>query len=93
MTDIERLVAIEEIRNLVARRLRAMDEKRWADYEAMHAEDHVSDTYGGEPAVGAKANTARLAEVLAPLAMVLAIFALARLEKSITGRAPMPSTP
>lgn len=35
----------------------------------------------------------RLAEVLAPLAMVLAIFALARFEKAITGRAPMPSTP
>ena len=70
MTDIERLIAIEDIRNLCARRLRAMDEKRWADYEAMHAEDHVSDTYGGEPAVGAKANTARLAEVLGHIASV-----------------------
>lgn len=65
MTDLERLVAIEDIKNLKARRIRAMDEKRWADYEAMHAEDHVSDTYGGaEPAVGSKANTARLAQVL-----------------------------
>ncbi len=47
-----------------------MDEKRWDDYEAMHAADHVSDTYGGEPAIGAKANTARLAEVLAHITSV-----------------------
>lgn len=64
MMDLDRLIAIEEIKNLKARRIRAMDEKRWADYEDMHAEDHVSDTYGGAPAVGAKANTERLAEVL-----------------------------
>jgi hypothetical protein len=64
MTDLERLVAIEEIKNLKARRIRAMDEKRWADYEAMHAPDHVSDTYAGEPAIGAKANVERLAKVL-----------------------------
>ncbi len=60
MTDLEKLLAIEAIRNLKARRLRAMDEKRWADYEAMHAEDHVSDTYGGDLAIGTKANTAKL---------------------------------
>ena len=64
MTDLEKLVAIEDIKNLKSRRLRAMDEKRWADYEAMHAEDHVSDTYGGEPAIGTKANTAKLSAAL-----------------------------
>ncbi len=64
MTDLQRLIAIEAIKNLKARRIRAMDEKRWADYEAMHASDHVSDTYGGEPAVGAKVNVERLAQVL-----------------------------
>lgn len=64
MTDLERLVAIEDIRLLKARALRAMDEKTWTVYEALHAPDHVSDTYGGEPAVGAKDNTARLAKVL-----------------------------
>jgi hypothetical protein len=41
-----------------------MDEKRWADYEAMHAPDHVSETYAGAPAVGAAANAQRLAQVL-----------------------------
>lgn len=67
---MERLVAIEEIKNLKARRIRAMDEKRWDDYEAMHAEDHVSDTYGGEPAVGARANVRKLAAVLADIVSV-----------------------
>lgn len=64
MTELETLLAIEAIRNLKARRLRAMDEKRWADYEAMHAEDHVSDTYGDAPAIGTKANTAKLSAAL-----------------------------
>lgn len=64
MTDLERLLAIEEIKSLTAGRIRAMDEKRWADYEALHAPDHVSDTYGNAPAVGAKANTDKLAQVL-----------------------------
>lgn len=64
LTDIERLVAIEEIRNLKARRIRAMDEKRWADYEAMHAADHVSETYGSESVVGARPNAEKLAQVL-----------------------------
>jgi hypothetical protein len=70
MTDLERLIAIEEIRNLKARRIRAMDEKRWADYEAMHAPDHVSETYGGDPAIGARANTERLAKLLADVTSV-----------------------
>lgn len=70
MTDIERLVAIEDIRNLKARRIRAMDEKRWADYETMHAEDHVSETYGGEPVVGARANVEKVARVLSGVTSV-----------------------
>lgn len=70
MTELERLVAIEDIRNLKARRIRAMDEKRWADYEAMHAPDHVSDSYGGEPAIGAAENTRRLAQVLGHITSV-----------------------
>ena len=64
MTELERLVAIEEIKFLKARRIRAMDEKNWALYEALHAPDHVSDTYGGEPSIGAKSNTERLARTL-----------------------------
>lgn len=70
MTELETLLAIEAIRNLKARRLRAMDEKRWADYEAMHAEDHISDTYDDAPAIGTKANTAKLSAGLKNLITV-----------------------
>ena len=70
MTDLERLMAIEEIKLLKARRIRAMDEKRWPDYEALHAPDHVSDTYADAPAVGAKATTDKLAEALAGITSV-----------------------
>lgn len=50
MTDIERLIAIEDIRTLFARRLRYMDQRQWHLYTALHTEDAVSETYGdGKP--------------------------------------------
>ena len=64
MTDIEKLLAIEEIKALKAANLRAMDEKRWDDYQSMFAPEHVSDTYNGAPAIGPKANVDRLKAVL-----------------------------
>lgn len=71
LTDLERLIAIEEIKNLKGRRIRAMDEKRWDEYESLHVPDHVSETYGsGEPAVGAKENVERLKKVLANVTSV-----------------------
>ncbi len=50
MTDIERLLAIEEIRSLCARRLRFMDTKQWDLYATIHTEDVVTDNFGGYPA-------------------------------------------
>lgn len=70
LTDLDRLIAIEDIKLLKARRIRAMDEKRWADYEALHAPDHVSDAYANGPAVGAKENTEKLAQVLSGITSV-----------------------
>jgi hypothetical protein len=54
MSDIEWLVALEEIRQLKARRDRYVDAHDWAAYEALHAPDHVSHhapdpILGGEP--------------------------------------------
>ena len=43
LTGIDRLVALEEIWQLKARRDRAADTKDWALYEALHAPDHVSE--------------------------------------------------
>ena len=42
-TGAEKLLAIEEIYRLKARRDRAADTKDWALYEALHAPDHVSE--------------------------------------------------
>ena len=54
MSDIEWLVALEEIRQLKARRDRYVDAHDWVAYEALHAPDHVSHhapdhTMGGQP--------------------------------------------
>lgn len=61
MTDLERLLAIEEIKTLFARRLRYMDEKIWHLYAGLHTDDAVSETYGdGQPVVGAEAIAAAI---------------------------------
>lgn len=71
LSDLERLIAIEEIKKLKGQRIRAMDEKRWDEYESLHVPDHVSETYGGgEPAVGAKENVERLKKVLGHITSV-----------------------
>lgn len=48
MSDIERLLALEEIRTLKARRDRACDTKDWDLYLSLHAPDHVSHNDGFE---------------------------------------------
>jgi hypothetical protein len=48
MSDTERLVAVEEIKLLKARRDRALDTKDWTTYEALHAPDHYSHNEGFE---------------------------------------------
>lgn len=42
MSDLERLVATDEIKRLKARRDHALDKKDWATYAALHAPDHIS---------------------------------------------------
>ncbi|TVV76628.1 nuclear transport factor 2 family protein [Sphingomonas solaris] len=46
MTDLERLLALEEIKLLKARRDRAVDTKDWDTYLALHAPDHESHNDG-----------------------------------------------
>jgi hypothetical protein len=45
MTDLEKLLAIEAIKTLKARRVRCMDEKDWPGYAACHTKDAVSYTF------------------------------------------------
>jgi len=66
MDALQTLLAIEEIRQLKARRVRCMDEKDWAGYAACHTPDAVSYTFQSEntgataPIVGAEAIAERL---------------------------------
>jgi hypothetical protein len=48
MSDLERMVATEEIKRLKARRDRAVDTKDWALYESLHAPDAWSEAAGQE---------------------------------------------
>jgi SnoaL-like domain len=54
MSEIEWLVALEEIRLLKARRDRYADAHDWEAYEALHAPDHVSHNDGYEPWTSSK---------------------------------------
>lgn len=59
--QLQRLMDLDAIRQLEARRIRAIDMKDWAMYEAVHAPDHYSHNDGEQRWDGAKANTDRLA--------------------------------
>ena len=69
MNDLEKLVAIAEVRRLKARRVRSMDLKDWPGYAACHTSDAVTTTFQSEvgdtdPVVGGEAIAARLARQL-----------------------------
>ena len=49
MSELEWLVALQEIRLLKARRDRYADAHDWEAYEALHAPDHVSHNDGQDP--------------------------------------------
>ena len=49
MTDVERLLAIEEIKTLFARRIRAMDTKDWVLYDTCHAPEATLDSFATLP--------------------------------------------
>jgi hypothetical protein len=56
MTPIERLLAIEAIKTVFARRLRYMDTGQWHLYAGLHTPDAVSETFSHAPSVvGAQA--------------------------------------
>ena len=52
MDALQRLVAVEDIKLLMARRVRALDTRDWATYRACHAPDHVSYGITGGPSAG-----------------------------------------
>ncbi len=64
MTDIERMVALEEIFRLKGRRDRALDTRDWETYIALHVPDHVSENEGEQPRSGARGNALWVAKTL-----------------------------
>ena len=62
LTDTERLVAIEEIKALKARRVRALDTRDWTTYEELHHPDYEANNEGDVPRKGIKQTVAYLAE-------------------------------
>ena len=71
MTDIERLVALEEIKQVKARYFRCMDTKDWAGFEAVFTPDATAD-YSSEgdakdwSATGASAVVALVRKAVGP---------------------------
>jgi hypothetical protein len=61
MDTLEKLLAIEEIKQVKARRCRCVDDKDWVGYAACHTPDAVSYALGfGEPIRGIEAMVAQL---------------------------------
>ena len=60
MTDMERLIALEAIRELKARRDQAVDRKDWATYAALHSDDFVGAAIPNQQGSGGKAAAAAL---------------------------------
>jgi hypothetical protein len=61
---IERLLAIEDIKQLMARRTRCVDEKDWAGLEACFAVDAISYSVQADGINGAKNIVARIRDAL-----------------------------
>lgn len=70
MTDLERLVELEAIRHMKARRDHAVDRKDWDTYAVLHSDDYVAMSIGAEPIVGGKAAAAALAVQMAGVTTV-----------------------
>jgi hypothetical protein len=64
MTDIERLAAVEEIKQLRSRRDRALDLKDWSIYEGLHVPEHHSHSDGFEPWTSAVVMTQKIRQIL-----------------------------
>ena len=70
MTDIERLIELEKIYRLKARRDHAVDQKDWATYAELHSDDYVAMSITANPIVGGKAAAEQLAVQMANVTTV-----------------------
>ena len=70
MTDLERLVALQAIRDLKGLRDHAVDRKDWDTYAELHTEDYVAASIADDPIVGGRAAADALAAHLANVVTV-----------------------
>jgi hypothetical protein len=70
MTEIERLVELQAIYRLKARRDHAVDKKDWATYAALHSDDYVAMSIGDTKIIGGRAAADALAVRLANVSTV-----------------------
>jgi hypothetical protein len=61
LTDLERLIALQDICRLKGRRDHAVDRKDWDTYAALHTDDYVAASLGDRAVVGGKAAAAYIA--------------------------------
>jgi len=64
MSELEWLVALEEIRLLKARRDRYVDAHDWEAYEALHAPDHVSHNDGQDRWLSSKVMIENMSRIM-----------------------------
>ena len=70
MSDIERLIELEKIYRLKARRDHAVDQKDWDTYAELHSDDYVAMSIPPDRIVGGRAAADRLAEQMAGVTTV-----------------------
>ena len=70
LSDIERLIELQAIMDMKARRDHAVDRKDWETYAALHTDDYVAMSIGDKPIVGGKAAAEALSVQLANVTTV-----------------------
>lgn len=70
LSGLERLVELEAIRELKARRDHAVDRKDWDTYAALHTDDYTAMSITAEPIVGGRAAAEQLARQMANVTTV-----------------------
>ena len=69
-SPLEKLVELEAIRELKARRDHAVDRKDWALYASLHTDDYEALSISAEPVIGGKAAAAALDTLMAGVTTV-----------------------
>ena len=70
MSELERLLALNEIEELMAQRVRAADTKDWVLYEALHVPDYRAEHDDQQPWTSAAEMMANVRKIMDPMTTV-----------------------